>query len=126
MRLSDSVNPTFIFLVQVGQTSSKVNARADLSSDMPNFSLVSKSDFAILGNYTINSITVIFLGCSGCKSLFSRHSLLTEFFKMIGIDDETANRDAEGIEHHLQPQTLKRLQEFVKLIRNNSGLNLRK
>lgn len=55
------------------------------------------------------------------KSVQERHTLLTEFFKMIGVDEKTANRDAEGIEHHLQPQTLKRLQEFVKRVKNNRG-----
>ena len=60
-------------------------------------------------------------GIAVAKSIHERHSLLTEFFKMIGVDEETANRDAEGIEHHLHPQTLKKLQEFVKLIKNNPG-----
>ena len=61
-------------------------------------------------------------GVSVAKSIHERHSLLTEFFIMIGIDEATANRDAEGIEHHLHPQTLKKLQAFVKLVRNNPGL----
>jgi len=61
-------------------------------------------------------------GVSVAKSIHERHSLLTEFFMMIGIDEATANRDAEGIEHHLHPQTLKKLQAFVKLVRNNPGL----
>jgi Mn-dependent DtxR family transcriptional regulator len=65
-------------------------------------------------------------GIAVAKSIHERHSLLTEFFKMIEVDDKTANRDAEGIEHHLHPETLKKLQEFVKLIRNNQGLILRK
>ena len=63
-------------------------------------------------------------GASVAKSIHERHSLLTEFFIMIGIDEATANRDAEGIEHHLHPQTLKKLQAFVKLVRNNPGLSL--
>jgi Mn-dependent DtxR family transcriptional regulator len=33
---------------------------------------------------------------------------------MIGVDPEIANRDAEGIEHHLHPETLKKLEEFVR------------
>jgi len=39
---------------------------------------------------------------------------LVEFLKMIGIDEEIANRDAEGIEHHLHPQTMEKLEEFIK------------
>ena len=65
-------------------------------------------------------------GIAVAKSIHERHGLLTEFFKMIGVDEETANRDAEGIEHHLHPQSLKKLQEFVKLIKNNRGLTLGK
>ena len=60
-------------------------------------------------------------GIAVAKSIHERHSLVTEFFKMIGVDEETANSDAEGIEHHLHPETLKKLQEFVKLIKNNGG-----
>jgi Mn-dependent DtxR family transcriptional regulator len=33
---------------------------------------------------------------------------------MIGVDDNIANIDAEGIEHHLHPETLKKLQHFIK------------
>jgi Mn-dependent DtxR family transcriptional regulator len=61
-------------------------------------------------------------GIAVAKSIHERHSLLTEFFKMIGVDEETANRDAEGIEHHLHPQTLKKLQEFVMRVKNNQNL----
>jgi Mn-dependent DtxR family transcriptional regulator len=33
---------------------------------------------------------------------------------MIGVDEDVANIDAEGIEHHLHPQTLKKLREFTR------------
>jgi Mn-dependent DtxR family transcriptional regulator len=33
---------------------------------------------------------------------------------MIGVQDEIANKDAEGIEHHLHTETLKKLEEFIK------------
>jgi Mn-dependent DtxR family transcriptional regulator len=65
-------------------------------------------------------------GVAVAKGIQARHSLLTEFFMLIGIHGEIANRDAEGIEHHLHPQTLKRLQDFVKLIKNNQALILSK
>jgi len=39
---------------------------------------------------------------------------LSEFFKMIGVDEDVANIDAEGIEHHLHPKTLKKLREFIR------------
>jgi DtxR family transcriptional regulator, manganese transport regulator len=33
---------------------------------------------------------------------------------MIGLDEDVANIDAEGIEHLLHPQTLKKLREFTR------------
>jgi len=51
------------------------------------------------------------------KSIRERHGLLAEFLKIIGVDEDTANKDAEGIEHHLHPKTLGRLENFIKDIR---------
>ena len=53
-------------------------------------------------------------GMSIAKGMRERHNLLIEFLKMIGVTENTANRDAEGIEHHLHLETLKKLEEFVK------------
>ncbi|MGE3859493.1 MAG: transcriptional regulator MntR [Nitrososphaeraceae archaeon] len=59
-------------------------------------------------------------GIDVAMSIHQRHSLLAEFLKMIGVDKDIANKDAEGIEHHLHPQTLKKLEEFVKTIKKES------
>ncbi|HEX5185508.1 MAG TPA: transcriptional regulator MntR [Nitrososphaeraceae archaeon] len=59
-------------------------------------------------------------GIDVAMSIHQRHSLLAEFLKMIGVDKDIANKDAEGIEHHLHSQTLKKLEEFVKTIKKES------
>jgi len=53
-------------------------------------------------------------GTAVAENIREKHRLLAEFFKMIGVDDNIANIDAEGIEHHLHPETLKKLQHFIK------------
>ncbi|SRR5579883_1108006 len=62
-------------------------------------------------------------GASVAKSMHERHNLLVEFLKMIGVKDEVANRDAEGIEHHLHPETLKKLEQFVKYWKKGKKAN---
>jgi len=54
------------------------------------------------------------------KNMQQRHSLLVEFLKMIGVNEDAANKDAEGIEHHLHPETLEKLEEFVKAIKRTA------
>lgn len=63
-------------------------------------------------------ITLTDAGAAIAKSMHERHSILAAFLVMIGVDIETANRDAEGIEHHLHPETLKKLEEFIKLAKS--------
>ena len=60
-------------------------------------------------------------GVSMAENIHDKHSLLVEFLRMIGVDENVANIDAEGIEHHLHPETLKKLQIFINVIKKNHG-----
>ncbi|MDE1862189.1 MAG: transcriptional regulator MntR [Thaumarchaeota archaeon] len=53
-------------------------------------------------------------GSEVAEGMHDKHNLLVEFLRMIGVKEEIANRDAEGIEHHLHPETLKKLTDFVR------------
>jgi Mn-dependent DtxR family transcriptional regulator len=57
-------------------------------------------------------------GMAVAKNIHNRHGVLAEFLKMIGVDEDTANRDAEGIEHHLHLETLKKLEEFIRRVKS--------
>ena len=43
---------------------------------------------------------------------------------MIGVDENIANIDAEGIEHHIHPETLKKLEVFVNNIKSSKELGM--
>ena len=53
-------------------------------------------------------------GIEVAENIREKHALLSELFKMIGVDEDVADIDAEGIEHHLHPKTLKKLREFIR------------
>ena len=57
-------------------------------------------------------------GMAVAENMHQRHGVLAEFLKMIGVEEDTANRDAEGIEHHLHPETLIKLEAFIKLVKS--------
>jgi Mn-dependent DtxR family transcriptional regulator len=60
------------------------------------------------------------------KNIQERHGLLAEFLKIIGVDEDTANKDAEGIEHHLQPKTLEKLEQFIEGIKKKRETKTKK
>lgn len=50
------------------------------------------------------------LACS-CRR---RHEIVVQFLCNLGVDRQTAETDAEGIEHHVSPKTLRLMEGFRK------------
>ena len=48
-----------------------------------------------------------------------KHGILLEFFEILGIGKEIANQDAEGIEHYLNPKTIRQIRKFVTFFKAN-------
>ena len=53
------------------------------------------------------------------EAIRQKHSIILEFFEILGIGRDIANQDAEGIEHHLNPKTIKQLRKFVTFLKSN-------
>jgi len=53
-----------------------------------------------------------------CKE---RHEIVRNFLISIGVDENTAEQDAEGVEHHVSPQTLEKFLEFVEIQGNSQN-----
>lgn len=53
------------------------------------------------------------------RSVIKRHHVISEFISMLGVDDQTAYVDTEGIEHHVHPSTLRRLERLADYLREN-------
>ena len=51
-----------------------------------------------------------------------KHGILLDFFEILGIGKEIANQDAEGIEHHLNPKTIRQIRKFVTFVKANPKL----
>jgi Mn-dependent DtxR family transcriptional regulator len=56
------------------------------------------------------------------KSVIARHKTVSEFLSMLGVNETVAYQDTEGIEHHLQPETIRRMQGLVDFLRNDPKL----
>jgi len=53
------------------------------------------------------------------NSIKQKHGILLEFFEILGIGNEIANRDVEGLEHHLNAKTIRRLKKFITFLKSN-------
>jgi Mn-dependent DtxR family transcriptional regulator len=48
------------------------------------------------------------------RKIQNRHSTLSRFFSLFGLDAETQRQDIEGIEHHLSPATVEVLSDLAQ------------
>ena len=53
------------------------------------------------------------------KSVIKRHQVISGLISMLGVDDQTAYVDTEGIEHHVHPSTLRRFERLADYLRQN-------
>ena len=51
-----------------------------------------------------------------------RHATVIEFLRAIGVDEDTALRDAEGLEHHVSNATLEAFRRVTERLRGSSVL----
>lgn len=58
-------------------------------------------------------------GTQLADTIRQKHGILLEFFEILGIGHEIANKDAEGIEHHLNQKTIKQLRKFITFLKSN-------
>lgn len=68
------------------------------------------------GFVTCRPYRSIFLTVKGQKLAAvsrARHCLVREFLVALGVDTETANADAEGIEHHVSEATLEAFHRYL-------------
>ena len=56
------------------------------------------------------------------RNITKRHHLLTDFFKLFGLDEEVIHHDVEGMEHHISPPTLRAIEALNFHLRRQPAL----
>ena len=58
-------------------------------------------------------------GKQTANTIRQKHGILLDFFEILGVGIDIANQDIEGIEHHLNPKTIKQLRKFITFLKSN-------
>src|SRR6201981_348799 len=59
------------------------------------------------------------------RRIAQRHKLLTEFLRLLGVDDRVIHQDVEGMEHHISPSTLRAIAALTQQLRRRPALRAR-
>ncbi|QTN18230.1 manganese-binding transcriptional regulator MntR [Brevundimonas sp. AJA228-03] len=66
------------------------------------------------------AITLTEAGETMAAASRERHRIVHEFLTALGVSGETAEADAEGIEHHVSPETLTLFEKMTERLRSGS------
>jgi Mn-dependent DtxR family transcriptional regulator len=56
------------------------------------------------------------------RRIAQRHKLLTEFLRLLGLDDRVIHQDVEGMEHHISPSTLRAIAALTRQLQRRPAL----
>lgn len=56
------------------------------------------------------------------RNITRRHQLLTDFLKLLGLDDDVIYHDVEGMEHHISPPTLRAIEALTSHLQRQPAL----
>jgi Mn-dependent DtxR family transcriptional regulator len=56
------------------------------------------------------------------RNIARRHQLLTDFLKVLGVDERVIEHDVEGMEHHISPATLRAIEALTAQLKRRPAL----
>ncbi|MEO8350835.1 MAG: transcriptional regulator MntR [Chthoniobacteraceae bacterium] len=56
------------------------------------------------------------------RNITRRHRLLTDFFQLLGLDENVIFHDVEGMEHHISPPTLRAIEALTEALQRQPAL----
>jgi Mn-dependent DtxR family transcriptional regulator len=61
-------------------------------------------------------------GESLAQNITRRHQLLSDFLKLLGLDEDVVFHDVEGMEHHISPPTLRAIEALTAQLARQPAL----
>jgi len=66
-----------------------------------------------------HGINLTNIGKQVADTIRKKHSTLLEFFEILNVGKGIANQDTEGLEHHLNDKTIRKLRKFITFLKSN-------
>ena len=56
------------------------------------------------------------------RNIARRHQLLTDFLRLLRLDEQVIHHDVEGMEHHISPSTLRAIEALTAQLKRRPAL----
>ena len=84
--------------------------------------IIRLAKLGLVNNQRYRGFTLTAEGIDVAKTIRQRHVVLTQFFDFLGVSAKVAQKDIEGIEHHLSPETVLKLKALITSRKKKNSL----
>lgn len=85
--------------------------------------MVQKLDAEGLLNYEkYRGLVLTTAGETLARNIAHRHQILTDFLKLLGVDERVIEHDVEGMEHHVSAPTLRAIEALTAQLKRRPAL----
>jgi Mn-dependent DtxR family transcriptional regulator len=119
-RIEDYLEAVYRLITEKGYAvTSDISERLSVKRPTVSLMITKLTKMGYLAHERYRGIRLTSQGERVAKSVIEKHEIIAEFLEMIGVNKSTAYTDTEGIEHHVQEETLKRLRRTAEYFKKN-------
>lgn len=119
-RIEDYLETVYHLIREKGYaTTSDVSARLGVKPPTASIMISKLAAKGYLQHERYRAMLLTDEGEKVARSVIKRHKVIAELLSMIGVDEDVAYEDTEGIEHHVQAATIHSLHKTAEFLKAN-------
>jgi len=119
-KMEDYLEVIYELLKEKGYVKSKDISRVlNVKASTVTIMLKTLAEKKLINYEKYGGITLTEEGVKKAEEISKKHKIIIDFLLLLGIDEKQANLEAEGIEHIISDETLRKIEKLYNLIKED-------
>jgi Mn-dependent DtxR family transcriptional regulator len=122
-KMEDYLEVIYELLKEKGYVKSKdISKILNVKASTVTIMLKTLAEKKLINYEKYGGITLTEEGIKKAEEISKKHKIIIDFLLLLGIDEKQANLEAEGIEHIISDETLRKIEKLYNLIKEDEGI----
>jgi DtxR family Mn-dependent transcriptional regulator len=122
-KMEDYLEVIYELLKEKGYVKSKDISRVlNVKASTVTIMLKTLAEKKLINYEKYGGITLTEEGVKKAEEISKKHKIIIDFLLLLGIDEKQANLEAEGIEHIISDETLRKIEKLYNLIKEDEEI----
>ncbi len=122
-KMEDYLEVIYELLKEKGYVKSKdISKILNVKASTVTIMLKTLAEKKLINYEKYGGITLTEEGIKKAEEISKKHKIIIDFLLLLGIDEKQANLEAEGIEHIISDETLRKIEKLYNLIKEDEEI----